>query len=33
MELCTNIDDDTGFKFSSDAIIPDGYLLDPASYQ
>lgn len=33
MELCSNIDDDAGFKFSGDAIIPDGYLLDPASYQ
>lgn len=33
MELYANIDYDTGFKFNGDAIIPDGYLLAPASYQ
>lgn len=33
MELCINIDVDTGFYFYGDVVIPDGYLLDPASYQ
>lgn len=33
IELCVNIDTNTGFQFDCDAVIPDGYLLDPASYQ
>ena len=33
MELCINIDADTGFQFNGDVVIPDGYLLDPASYK
>lgn len=33
MELCININVDTGFQFNGDAVIPDGYLLAPASYQ
>ena len=33
MELCINIDADTGFQLNGDVVIPDGYLLDPASYQ
>lgn len=33
MELCINIDTNTGFQFNCDTVIPDGYLLDPASYQ
>lgn len=37
--LCTfialyiNIDTNTRFQFDSDVVIPDGDLLDPASYQ
>lgn len=33
MKLCININADTGFQFDSDMVIPDGDLLDPASYQ
>lgn len=33
MELCINIDAGTGFQFNRDAVIPDGYLLGPASHQ
>ena len=33
MELCINIDADTEFQFNRDTVIPDGYLLDPASHQ
>lgn len=33
IKLCINIDADTGFQFNRDAVIPDGYLLDPASHQ
>lgn len=33
MESCINIDADAGFQFNRDAVIPDGYLLDPASHQ
>lgn len=33
MKLCINIDADTGFQLNGDVVIPDGYLLDPASYQ
>ena len=32
VELCINIDADTGFQFDGDAVIPDGYLLDPAAH-
>ena len=32
MELCINIDADTGFQFNRDAVITDGDLFDPASY-
>ena len=33
MALCIYIDANTGFQFNCDAVIPDGYLFDPASYQ
>ena len=33
MWLYINIDVDTRFQFNGDAVIPDGYLLDPAFYQ
>ena len=29
MKLCINIYADTGFQFNGDAVLPDGYLLDP----
>ena len=32
-DLYVHIDADTGFQFDGDAVIPDGYLFDPASYQ
>ena len=32
-DLYVHIDADTGFQFDGDAVIPDGDLLDPASYQ
>ena len=31
--LCIHINADAGFQFNCDAVIPDGYLLDPASHQ
>ena len=33
MELCINIDADTGFQFNRDMVIPDDYLFDTASHQ
>ena len=33
MELCINIDADTGFQFDGDVVIPDSDLFDPASHQ
>ena len=33
MKLYIHIDTNTGLKFYGDAVIPDGYLLDPASDQ
>ena len=33
MESCINVDADTGFQFNRDMVIPNGYLLDPPSYQ
>lgn len=33
MKLCINIYADTGFQFNGDAVLPDGYLLDPALHQ
>ena len=33
MKLCIHINADAGFQFNCDAVIPDGYLLDPASHQ
>ena len=32
-DLYVHIDADTGFQFNGDAVIPDGYLFDLASYQ
>lgn len=31
MELCINVDANTGFRFNRDTVTPNGYLLDPAS--
>ena len=33
MKLCIHINADAGFQFNCDAVIPDGYLLDPAPDQ
>ena len=33
MKLCININADAGFWFHGGVVIPDGYLLDPASHQ
>lgn len=33
MELCIQIDTNTGFQFDGYVVIPDSDLLDPASYQ
>ena len=33
MELCVNIDANTGFQFDGDVVIPDADLFDPASHQ
>ena len=33
MKLCVHINADAGFQFNCDVVIPDGYLLDPASHQ
>ena len=33
MELCININTHSGFQFNGEMVIPDGYLLDPASHQ
>ena len=32
MELCVNIDANTGFQFNGDVVIPDGDLFDPVAY-
>ena len=33
MKLCIHINANAGFQFDGDVVIPDGYLLDPASHQ
>ena len=33
MKLCIHINADAGFQFNCNAVIPDGYLLNPASHQ
>lgn len=33
MELCMNINTQSGFQFYGEMVIPDGYLFDPASHQ
>lgn len=33
MKLCIHIDTSTRFQFDGDVVIPDDYLLDPASHQ
>lgn len=33
MELCLNVNTQSGFQFHGEMVIPDGYLFEPASYQ